>query len=119
MRPLARLCTLAILLTAGCATDKPPATESGPAKSEGGDVAEAEAGPIGGEGGGGETCQSDADCVPAPCCHPNTCVIAAEAPNCSDTMCTENCEVGTLDCGQGHCACQEGKCTAVIDKPLE
>lgn len=134
MRRLALLSILASPLFASglvaCATDKPPAsgkppaTDSGPAKTDSGAHeagAEAEVGGVeeGGEQeGGGAACQSDADCVAAQCCHPSSCVLASAAPECSDTMCTEVCEGGTMDCGQGHCACQAGTCAVVIDKPL-
>jgi hypothetical protein len=128
MRRLALLTTLVLPLIA-CASDKPPATEGGPAKTDSGahevgaeagaeaEAGEAEAG--GPEEAGGTACQTDADCVPAECCHPASCVLASAAPNCSDTMCTEECRGGTMDCGQGHCACQSGTCAAVMDKPLE
>lgn len=130
MRRPALLRTLAsILLASGliaCATDKPPATEGGPAKSDSGAHeagAEADVGGAAEEGGAeeagvGDACQTDADCVAAQCCHPTSCVLASAAPECSDTMCTEVCEGGTMDCGQGHCACQAGTCAVVIDKPL-
>lgn len=119
MRRLARFTLLASTLVApaliGCATDKPPATDSGPAKTDSaGDV------PVdnGTPDAGATACQTDADCVPAQCCHPSSCVLASAAPECADTMCTEVCEGGTMDCGQGHCACQSGTCAVVIDKPL-
>ncbi|MBW3019573.1 hypothetical protein KY329_05310 [Candidatus Woesearchaeota archaeon] len=54
-------------------------------------------------------CFSDSDCVPATCCHSSWCTIKSAAPNCAGTVCTENCEPGTLDCG-GSCACVDGKC---------
>ena len=88
-----------------------------------GDEAQAE-GEVGspqddGEDGDVQACASDADCVPAQCCHPTSCTLAGTAPDCSDVACTEECQGGTLDCGQGHCACQDGQCTAVIDNPLD
>lgn len=128
MRRLALLTILASTLAPaliGCATDKPPATDSGPAKTDSGAHeagAEADAGGVAEDGGaqdaGATACQTDADCVPAQCCHPSSCVLASAAPECADTMCTEVCEGGTMDCGQGHCACQAGTCAVVIDKPL-
>lgn len=131
-RPLLTILASALLVSSliGCATDQPPATDSGPVKSDSGAHeagAEAEAGGVVEEGGaeeggagdaGATACQSDADCVPAECCHPASCVLASARPECSDTMCTEVCEGGTMDCGQGHCACQAGTCAVVIDKPL-
>jgi hypothetical protein len=64
---------------------------------------------------GGE-CVVDADCVPASCCHATSCVPAAQKPDCSDAMCTMQCEPNTLDCG-GGCACEAGSCKAVFGTP--
>ena len=50
-------------------------------------------------------------CVKATCCHATSCIAAEKAPNCSNTMCTQECEPNTLDCG-GSCSCEQGKCTA-------
>jgi hypothetical protein len=61
-------------------------------------------------------CVSDADCVPAECCHADACIHKTVAPNCTGISCTEECMPGTLDCGQGSCLCQEGKCVAKIAK---
>jgi len=58
----------------------------------------------------GEQCYRDEDCVPSTCCHPNSCVIKASAPNCSDKFCTQECKSGTLDCDQASCGCISGKC---------
>jgi hypothetical protein len=108
------------------ASDSTAADDQGEVGGEaGGDQAE-DAGDQGQDGAesdepvtsGGETCQTDADCVPAQCCHPTSCVVASAAPDCSDMACTEDCQGGTMDCGQGHCACQDGTCAAVIDQPL-
>ena len=65
--------------------------------------------------GDDQACSADADCVPAQCCHPSTCVPASQAPDCADTMCTQECRPDTMDCGQGHCGCQDGACTAIFD----
>ena len=59
-------------------------------------------------------CATDADCVPADCCHPNSCTSVKNAPKCDKTACTMNCEAGTLDCAQGSCACIDGGCTALL-----
>lgn len=56
-------------------------------------------------------CETDADCVPAQCCHAAACTNTAQAPSCDEVECTEECRFGTLDCG-GACSCQEGKCAA-------
>jgi hypothetical protein len=61
-------------------------------------------------------CSVDADCVPAGCCHPSTCVPVAQKPTCTDVMCTMNCQPGTLDCG-GRCACEAGSCKAILGQP--
>lgn len=57
-------------------------------------------------------CASDADCVPAECCHPKTCVPAAQKVDCGALMCTRECRGGTFDCGGGGCLCQAGQCVA-------
>src|SRR5690606_16397096 len=62
----------------------------------------------------GAQCQTDADCVPASCCHPDQCVPKDEAPDCSDTFCTRDCRGGTLDCG-GRCLCRQGVCGAQLN----
>ncbi len=58
-----------------------------------------------------DACASDADCVPAGCCHSAACVAPTNAPTCDDVMCTTDCQFGTLDCG-GACLCHEGHYTA-------
>ena len=58
----------------------------------------------------GGACHSDADCVPAQCCHPSTCVASSEAPTCADTRCTRDCRGGSFECGAGACACKAGVC---------
>lgn len=59
-------------------------------------------------------CTTDADCVPAECCHPTSCVAAASKQDCSATMCTMECRSGTMDCF-GGCLCGEDKmCAAKI-----
>ncbi len=59
-------------------------------------------------------CITDTDCVPAECCHPDTCVPIEKAPNCNGIFCTQECAPSTLDCGQGSCGCIEGRCNAVF-----
>ena len=59
------------------------------------------------------SCKTDADCVPAQCCHATSCVNKENAPDCSDVFCTLSCEIGTTDCG-GGCYCDEGKCSAIL-----
>jgi hypothetical protein len=55
---------------------------------------------------------SDADCVPAQCCHPTGCCNKAYAPACGNVACTMSCE-GPIDCGAGSCRCVGGKCSVV------
>jgi len=59
-------------------------------------------------------CLDDSDCVPATCCHPASCVPKEQAPDCSRVVCTQECVPGTMDCGQGYCVCENGRCRAVI-----
>ena len=61
-------------------------------------------------------CGNDIECVPEQCCHPISCVPKAQEPDCTDVFCTEVCEPGTMDCGQGYCECKKGVCTAVIEQ---
>jgi hypothetical protein len=61
-------------------------------------------------------CEQDADCVPAGCCHPDACVPKSAAPDCSQVACTMECRPGTLDCGNGRCACEAGSCTAKLEQ---
>jgi hypothetical protein len=63
-----------------------------------------------------DVCQTDADCVPAGCCHAAACTAATNAPSCGEVMCTQDCQYGTLDCG-GACLCQDGHCAARLSEP--
>jgi hypothetical protein len=63
----------------------------------------------------GTDCTTDADCVARPCCHPTYCVPLAQTPVCDGIACDAGCPPYTMDCGQGHCACQSGHCVAVSD----
>jgi hypothetical protein len=116
-----------VLISLACAGSKNPTTDDGPAASagDGGKVAEAgeggepaEGGEAGGEAGGEQVCASNADCVPAECCHPTGCVVASAAPDCAAVSCSAECQPGTLDCGQGECQCQDGACVGVIGQSL-
>lgn len=60
-----------------------------------------------------KVCSVDTDCVAATCCHASDVVNNANAPDCSEVLCTANCEPGTLDCGQAEAMCVEGKCELV------
>src|SRR3989344_4188182 len=55
-------------------------------------------------------CNSDLDCVPAGCCHPNSCVNVDYAPSCSGIICSLVCQPESLDCGQGSCNCISNRC---------
>jgi predicted nucleic acid binding AN1-type Zn finger protein len=59
-------------------------------------------------------CVSDSDCVPATCCHPDSCTAKANAPNCSGKFCTEECAPKTLDCN-GSCSCIKNACVANLN----
>lgn len=63
---------------------------------------------------GDDPCTTDADCVPAQCCHADACVAKQNAPDCTDVMCTMECRAGTIDCG-GGCLCFEGRCAARLN----
>lgn len=67
---------------------------------------------------GEDACTTDADCVPAGCCHADACVAREHAPSCADVMCTTECRYGTLDCG-GGCLCQAGRCAARLSRTPE
>lgn len=60
-------------------------------------------------------CMVDEDCVPSICCHAQDAVNKANAPDCSATLCSLDCEAETIDCGQGGIACIEGACTVVLN----
>lgn len=62
-----------------------------------------------------KSCNTDADCVAASCCHADSCVNAEFAPDCEGLMCTLECKPGTMDCGQGGCLCQNNGCIAQIE----
>ena len=62
-----------------------------------------------------DICLSDADCVPAGCCHPDSCVIKEKAPDCSGAICTAVCS-GPLDCGAGSCGCINNQCEIIPNK---
>jgi hypothetical protein len=59
-------------------------------------------------------CSRDSDCVPSSCCHPSSCTLKSNEPKCDNTVCTMNCQPGTLDCGQGSCICSRNRCFANI-----
>lgn len=54
------------------------------------------------------------NCVPACGCHSSDCIPENEALNCPAIFCTQECQPGTLDCGQGSCEYDGEKCIAVF-----
>ena len=57
-------------------------------------------------------CSENNECVPASCCHAESCISSDKAPVCNRTVCTQECS-STLDCGQGSCGCINNKCTVI------
>ena len=55
-------------------------------------------------------CQTDDDCVPATCCHPEACINKDYQPDCKGIVCTMECRPNTMDCGQGRCVCLDNTC---------
>ena len=53
------------------------------------------------------------ECVPASCCHADSCVLEENAPNCSGRICTMDCRPETMDCGQGYCEFVKGSCEVI------
>ena len=62
---------------------------------------------------GNNNTNQDLVCVPATCCHPTQCVPESQAPDCSDIFCTQECQPGTMDCGQGYCGVVDNKCAVI------
>ena len=58
-----------------------------------------------------QACTKDSDCVPNLCCHPTNCINRAYKGVCTE-LCTNVC-LGPIDCGAGHCGCNNGKCGVV------
>jgi hypothetical protein len=105
-------------LAAGCGGTSGQGSDGAPqVTAAAGDVEAADPG-AGPEVAGG-ACTTDADCVPAECCHPKTCTHKDSAPDCHDMMCTLDCRGGTMDCGGGRCLCRDGKCAAEILPPKQ
>jgi len=127
-RPM-RFLLLALLLAFGCPESTEPANENttpevgDPGNDDLGDTEESTGDEeVAGEDDqlviGEDACTTDADCVPAGCCHAAACVAEANRPDCTDVMCTADCQFGTLDCG-GACLCHEGRCAARLSRPPE
>lgn len=122
-QPTLRVAALlpALLALAACGTSTPDATRPAP---EGDSVPPlvsvsptAPATPVtppSSGAGGQDVCKTDADCVPAACCHSAACVTKDKAPACSGILCSQICQPGTIDCG-GGCLCQDGRCGARLE----
>lgn len=54
-------------------------------------------------------CETDADCVPANCCHPVKTVNKIYVPICNEIKCTDECK-GPLDCSCGEPVCIDNTC---------
>lgn len=108
------------LLAAACtsgAGERPAPAPSGTSVAEPGSTPPGAAGAPGapaGKPGEAAACASDADCVPAECCHPSSCVAAAQKPDCRAVLCSMECRSGTFDCGGGGCVCRGGRCQAEL-----
>ncbi|MBS3078997.1 hypothetical protein J4218_02660 [Candidatus Pacearchaeota archaeon] len=57
-------------------------------------------------------CKENKDCVPASCCHADSCVNIKNKPDCSNKICSMDCE-SILDCGVGKCGCVNNKCAVI------
>jgi hypothetical protein len=98
-------------LVAGCAQATPEAVRPAPdGASSSAPTADLPAPPAAELIMSQDACQSDADCVPATCCHAAACMGKERAKPC-DVMCTQVCQPGTIDCG-GGCLCHDGLCAA-------
>lgn len=58
-----------------------------------------------------QTCLTDADRIPAQCCHPTSYMNRASVHVCN-FACTASCE-RPLDCGAGSCGCVDASCSVV------
>jgi hypothetical protein len=58
-------------------------------------------------------------CAPRECCHATECVLAEDAPDCSATLCSAECQEGSLAdwCGQAYCRYDEASQSCVVEKP--
>jgi hypothetical protein len=103
LKVLLLLICIATAVIAGCTAGPPSAATPSPPPSPAVTVITTS----------GETtaCTADADCVPAPCCHPTSCTSHLAKQPCN-VMCTMSCE-GPIDCGAGSCGCVKGKCGIV------
>lgn len=59
------------------------------------------------------SCSNDQDCVPQQCCHAVSCMNKNFKKPCN-LLCSQECKVATLDCGQGSCKCINHGCEAIL-----
>jgi hypothetical protein len=59
-------------------------------------------------------CNFDEDCVKSTCCHPRDAVNEKYGPECAGVFCSQQCEPGTIDCGQGEINCVRNRCTVLL-----
>jgi len=59
-----------------------------------------------------QECEVNSDCLTASCCHPDSCVLKDNPPNCSGIFCSQVCS-GPMDCGAGYCGCVNKKCKVI------
>jgi hypothetical protein len=59
-------------------------------------------------------------CAPRECCHATECVLAKDAPDCSATLCSAECQEGSLAdwCGQAYCRYDEASQSCIVEKPI-
>lgn len=97
------ICVIAVMV-AGCTSGTPPAAPAAPDAEAPAITAPTPMNAMG--------CTAVADCVPAQCCHPASCINRVARPDCTGIACTMSCE-GPLDCGAGSCGCVQGQCSIV------
>jgi len=61
-------------------------------------------------------CRRDSDCIPEQCCHPSSCINKEVEPDCAGIACTEECRIGTMDCGCGKCGCMDNECIVLRNR---
>lgn len=59
--------------------------------------------------------QIEPQCARDECCHADGCILAKDALDCSNVICSMDCWLNTLDCGQGYCDYIDGECVAVYE----
>jgi hypothetical protein len=57
-------------------------------------------------------CNNESKCVPASCCHAQSCINVEKAPICNKMVCSQECS-SILDCGKGTCGCVNNKCQVI------